>query len=165
MVWEEKIFNGFLLWSPWQLEFFIEHNYLKEFQRGPPKEHSFGKNPVNSFWGQVFWRKSLRTTWTHARTDGLTHDGHNAMTKARWPSASGAKNDAISNLFMEQNTSLLDSRIKIRQHFMQLDLDLHCPQRSEITPCSLTHYFIDTFFNASTTDSFWNHCEKRRNCS
>ena len=24
--------------------------------------------------------------------DGHTHDGHNAMTKARWPLASGAKN-------------------------------------------------------------------------
>ena len=24
--------------------------------------------------------------------DGRTHDGHNAMTIARWPSASGAKN-------------------------------------------------------------------------
>ena len=39
VVWE-KIFKGFLLWSPWQPEFFIEHNYLKEFERGPPKEHS-----------------------------------------------------------------------------------------------------------------------------
>ena len=29
----------------------------------------------------------------------------------------------------------------------------------------LTHYFIDTHFNASTTDSFWKHCGKRRNCS
>ena len=32
----------------------------------------------------------------HAQTDGLTdgrtHDGHNAMTIARWPLASGAKN-------------------------------------------------------------------------
>ena len=27
----------------------------------------------------------------HVRTDGQTQDGHNAMTIARWPSASGAK--------------------------------------------------------------------------
>ena len=38
--WEEKIFKGFLLWLPWQPELFMEHNYLKEFERGPPKEHS-----------------------------------------------------------------------------------------------------------------------------
>ena len=30
---------------------------------------------------------------TDERTDGRTHDGHNAMTMARWPSASGAKNE------------------------------------------------------------------------
>ena len=40
VVWEEKIFKGFLLWLPWQPEFFMEHNYLKESERGPPKEHS-----------------------------------------------------------------------------------------------------------------------------
>ena len=34
------IFKGFLLWLPWQPELFMEHNYLKEFERGPPKEHS-----------------------------------------------------------------------------------------------------------------------------
>ena len=39
-VWEEKIFKGFLLWLPWQPELFMEHNYLKEFERGPPKENS-----------------------------------------------------------------------------------------------------------------------------
>ena len=39
-VWEEKIFKGFLLWLPWQPELFMEHNYLKKFERGPPKEHS-----------------------------------------------------------------------------------------------------------------------------
>ena len=37
-VWEEKIFKGFLLWLPWLPELFMEHNYLKEFERGPPKE-------------------------------------------------------------------------------------------------------------------------------
>ena len=39
-VWEEKTFKGFLLWLPWQPELFMEHNYLKEFERGPPTEHS-----------------------------------------------------------------------------------------------------------------------------
>ena len=29
----------------------------------------------------------------------------------------------------------------------------------------LTLYSIDTHINASTTDSFWKHCGKRRNCS
>ena len=29
----------------------------------------------------------------------------------------------------------------------------------------LTLYSIDTHFKASTTDSFWKHCGKRRNCS
>ena len=40
VVWEEEIFQGFLLWLPWEPEFFMEHNYLKEFERGSPKEHS-----------------------------------------------------------------------------------------------------------------------------
>ena len=31
----------------------------------------------------------------HARRTGQTHDGHNAMTIARWPSASGAKNQSL----------------------------------------------------------------------
>ena len=39
-VWEEKIFKSFLIWLPWQPELFMEYNYLKEFERGPPKEHS-----------------------------------------------------------------------------------------------------------------------------
>ena len=47
VVWEEKIFKGFfLLWLPWQPEFFMEHNYLNESEKGPPKEHSC---EVNSF--------------------------------------------------------------------------------------------------------------------
>ena len=33
-------FLRFLLWLPWQPEFFMEHGYLKEFERGPPEEHS-----------------------------------------------------------------------------------------------------------------------------
>ena len=28
----------------------------------------------------------------------------------------------------------------------------------------LTLYSIDSYFTASTTDSFWKHCGKRRNC-
>ena len=46
-----RFLKVFLLWLSWQTEFFMEHNYLTEFERGPPKEHScgFGKNPVNSF--------------------------------------------------------------------------------------------------------------------
>ena len=33
------------------------------------------------------------------------------------------------------------------------------------TQSYLTLYSIDTHFNPSTTDSFWKHCGKRRNCS
>ena len=40
VVWEEKIFKGYLLTLPWLSELFMEHNYLKEFKRGPPKKHS-----------------------------------------------------------------------------------------------------------------------------
>ena len=47
VVSEEKIFKGFFLWLPWQPEFFMEHNYLKEFERNIPVK--FGKNPANSF--------------------------------------------------------------------------------------------------------------------
>ena len=47
----------------------MEHNYLKEFERGPPKEHSC-----------EIWLKN-------GRTDARRH---HAMTIARWPTASGA---------------------------------------------------------------------------
>ena len=43
VVWDEKIFKGFLLWLPWQPKFFIERNYLKEDHlRNIPVK--FGKN-------------------------------------------------------------------------------------------------------------------------
>ena len=44
-------FKSFLLWLPWQPEFVMEHNYLKEFERALPKDIpvKFGKNPVYSF--------------------------------------------------------------------------------------------------------------------
>ena len=54
----------------------------------------FGKNPDNSFRG-VFRRKTLEK---HGRTIGWTHERHNAMTIARLPSASGAKNQVYSSL-------------------------------------------------------------------
>ena len=38
VVWE-KIFKVFLLCLPLQPEFFMEHNYLKEFESGPSLEH------------------------------------------------------------------------------------------------------------------------------
>ena len=37
--------------------------------------------------------KKFTDARTDERTDGRTHDGHNAMTIARWPSASGANNN------------------------------------------------------------------------
>ena len=50
-----RFLKVFLLWLPWQPEFFMEHDYLKEYERGPPKEHSseIWQNPVNSFWAEV----------------------------------------------------------------------------------------------------------------
>ena len=84
MVREEKIFKGFLLWLPWQPEFFMEHNYLKELKedhlRNIPVK--FGKNQDNSFRGEVFFVGKI---------NGRTHNRHNAMTIACWPLASGAK--------------------------------------------------------------------------
>ena len=47
-----SVFNALiLLWLPWQPEFFMEHNYLKEFEEDHLKNIplKFGKNPVNSF--------------------------------------------------------------------------------------------------------------------
>ena len=52
----------------------------------------FGKNPVNSF---------LKEEFTDARTDERTDDGHNAMTIALWPLASGAKNMYITEIYMK----------------------------------------------------------------
>ena len=68
----------------------MEHNYLKEFERGPPKEHSC------EIWlksSQQFLRRSfLKKKFTDARTDERTDARRpHAMTIARWPSASGAK--------------------------------------------------------------------------
>ena len=38
-----KVFLHWLpLWLPWQPEFFMEYNYLNEFERGPPRN-----TPVN----------------------------------------------------------------------------------------------------------------------
>ena len=62
----------------------IEHNYLKEFERGPPKEHSCEISLKSS---QLFLRRSfLKEEFTDGRqTDKRMHDGHNAMTIARYP--------------------------------------------------------------------------------
>ena len=34
---------------------------------------------------------------THGQTNGQTHNGHNSMTIARWPLASGAKNHPLNS--------------------------------------------------------------------
>ena len=67
----------------------MEHNYLKEFERRPPKEQVKIQSIVSE---EKFFKEKVYGR-THGRTDGRTHDGHNAMTIARWPSASGAKNE------------------------------------------------------------------------
>ena len=93
MVWE-KIFKCFLLWLPWQTEFLMEHNSLKEFKKGPPREHSCVEK-IQSIVPQktVFVRRVYRCT--DGRTEGRTHNGHNAISIARWPLASGAKNHQL----------------------------------------------------------------------
>ena len=68
----------------------MEHNYLKEFERRPPKEHSCEiwlkfQSIVSE---EKFFKEKVYGR-THGRTDGRRH---HAMTIARWPSASGAKN-------------------------------------------------------------------------
>ena len=79
MVWEEKIFKGFLLWLPWQPEFFMNTiiwiNLKKDHLRNIPVK--FCKNPVISFWGEVFFEGRVygRThTWTNGWTNGHTTD-------------------------------------------------------------------------------------------
>ena len=55
------------------------------------------------FEGRVYGRMH---TWMDGQTDGRmnewtngrTHDGHNAMTIAQWPLASGAKTGKVSSL-------------------------------------------------------------------
>ena len=62
----------------------------------------FGKNPVNSSEEKFF--EGGVCGCTHARTDGRTNrrtngrmlDGHNTMTIARWPLASGANKLELS---------------------------------------------------------------------
>ena len=75
-VWEEKIFKGFLLWLPWQPELFMEHNYLKEFERGPPKEHSceIWLKSSQQFLRRSFLKKKFTDACTDERTDGRMTD-------------------------------------------------------------------------------------------
>ena len=58
--------------------------------------------------------------------EGYRHDGHNAMTIARWPSASGAKNEDNSKIKMclwkGEKTLLEKQKNAGDQHF------LHFPQ-------------------------------------
>ena len=75
-----RFFKGFFYFDCHGNQNFLQNTIiwrnLKEYHlRNIPVK--FRKNPVNSFSGEVFRRKSLRT---HARTDGRTHDGHNALT-------------------------------------------------------------------------------------
>ena len=44
---------------------------------------------------------------TEGQTDRRTHDGHNAMTLARWPSASGAKNLGLFRKGLNEPHSIL----------------------------------------------------------
>ena len=53
----------------------------------------FIRYKVSLFEGRVYRRKHTQTDgWTNGHTHTCTHDGHNAMTIARWTSASAAKN-------------------------------------------------------------------------
>ena len=58
------------------------------------------------FEGRVYGR-------THGRTDGQMHDGHKAMTIACWTSASGAKNQFLSqNYFVFACALILLNMVK-----------------------------------------------------
>ena len=103
MVWEEKIFKGFLFWLPLQPEFFIEHNYLKELKEDHLEPFLGNFVKIQSivsekfFEGRIYGRTHGRTdARTNGQTYSWTHDGHNAMTTACWPSASGAKNHRVT---------------------------------------------------------------------
>ena len=79
----------------------MEHNYLKEFERGPPKEHSCEIWKKSS---QKYLRSFLKAKFTDAGMEGRMHDWHNAMTIARWPSTSGAKNQGLFGKRLTLNT-------------------------------------------------------------
>ena len=109
---------------------------------GIPKYHlkkipiKFGKNPVNSFWGEVFLKERFTDARTHGRTDAWTHDRHNAITIDRWPSASGANNqDLFGKEFRYFYVIDLNKRaVWTKDHTgrsVQSELDTCCPQR----PC------------------------------
>ena len=74
MVWEEKMFKGFLLWLLWQPELFMEHNYSKNLKEDHLRNIyvKFGKNTVNSFWGEVFLKEEFTDACTDERIDGQT---------------------------------------------------------------------------------------------
>ena len=76
----------------WREDFnlYLKNTTMKEdhLRNSPVK---FRKNPGNSFWREVFLKEEFTDARTHGRMDAYTHDRHNAMTIARWPSASGAK--------------------------------------------------------------------------
>ena len=47
---------------------------------------------------------------TDKQTNGRTHDGHNTMTIARWPLASGANESPIKAIFILRNSLSLYQR-------------------------------------------------------
>ena len=89
MVSDMKIFKDFKKFSvllPWQPELLQESNYFKKSEEDHDRNMpvKFHQNLISSFREEDVLKKKL----THRRTDG-----QRAMTKARWPSASGAKNE------------------------------------------------------------------------
>ena len=71
MGWKHKIFNGFILWSPWQPEFFKEHN---NYERGPPKENSCEiSEKFQSIVSEEKFFEGRLYGLTHAQMDRQTH--------------------------------------------------------------------------------------------
>ena len=70
----------------------MEDNYLKEFEGGLPKNIPVKLVKIQSIVAEEKFFKEKVYGRTQGRTDGWTHNGHNAMTIVHRPSASGVKN-------------------------------------------------------------------------
>ena len=67
-----RFLKDFSLWLSWELEFFIEHNYLKNIERGSPKEHSCETwLKIQSTVSEEKFFKEKAYGRKHGRTNGL----------------------------------------------------------------------------------------------
>ena len=68
--------------------------FKKESEKGGGRNISmkFHRNPISSLKKKLMQTDGRTDRQTDGRTHTRTHDGQQAMTYARWPLASGAKN-------------------------------------------------------------------------